>query len=208
MNRVVNYASAFVICLILFIAFNYSRLIDSLVFVVFILSSLYLLFSKDKLPKTKKALEIPEIHNYFKIRTSNYSYVLAALFIIDSIIYSLTTVFLNLRSGYSALILWLISIIALYFITKKFSVKSEDSAVDFTSMQLKIDENKIHELINYINSQNVKHDSTQKNINKIIDKALSIGISEDNAKHILNLYYLYLESAATTLSSSEVDSYN
>src|SRR5690606_26903429 len=136
MARILYFTISFLISTVLFVLFNSSRVIDTIIFLIFIISALILVFSREELPKAKELLEIPEVHSYQKSRVNIYGYLMAGLLILVAILYSVLTVYLNLRTGIASLILWLLMIIASYVITKTTSEKTEiDKVIDFVKLK-------------------------------------------------------------------------
>lgn len=118
MNRLDYYTIAFLISLLIFTIQSTLGIVDTIIFVAFVLSSLSLIFSRDTLPKDSSLLDDKEVHKYYYSRNNLYSYLMVTLFVLISIIYSTLSVFYNLRSGIVILALWFVAIICTYLITK------------------------------------------------------------------------------------------
>src|SRR5690606_21461106 len=161
------------------------------------------------LPKAKELLEIPEVHSYQKSRVNIYGYLMAGLLILVAILYSVLTVYLNLRTGIASLILWLLMIIASYVITKTTSEKTEiDKVIDF--VKLKTDdlnlekELQIEKLVRYIFS-NRKAKELDKKLNMFSKKEK---ISKKFKDFVLQQYNSYYSALETKVTSDEIKALN
>lgn len=209
MARILYFTISFLISTVLFVLFNSSRVIDTIIFLIFIISALILVFSREELPKAKELLEIPEVHSYQKSRVNIYGYLMAGLLILVAILYSVLTVYLNLRTGIASLILWLLMIIASYVITKTTSEKTEiDKVIDF--VKLKTDdlnlekELQIEKLVRYIFS-NRKAKELDKKLNMFSKKEK---ISKKFKDFVLQQYNSYYSALETKVTSDEIKALN
>jgi len=209
MARILYFTISFLISTVLFVLFNSSGVIDTIIFLIFIISALILVFSREELPKAKELLEIPEVHSYQKSRVNIYGYLMAGLLILVAILYSVLTVYLNLRTGIASLILWLLMIIASYVITKTTSEKTEiDKVIDF--VKLKTDdlnlekELQIEKLVRYIFS-NRKAKELDKKLNMFSKKEK---ISKKFKDFVLQQYNSYYSALETKVTSDEIKALN
>jgi len=124
MYRLKLFTLEFFLILIFFLLFNNIELIDTFVFIVFLISSFLYIFSFETLPNKKKYLKIPQVNNYYYSKMNSYTYLMAFQLVIISLLYLLSTTLLSfIKQGWLALALWIIMIFNTYFITKYYQRK-------------------------------------------------------------------------------------
>lgn len=211
-KRLVNYAIAFIISLVGFFLFIWFPSIDAIIFIAFAIASLALVYSMDVLPKSDDLLEIPQVHHYYKQRINSYGYAMAAMLVVISVLYSILAVFLNIRSGVVALILWAVAIVATYFIGIIFASKvEENSTLDFVvrkTADTQEDVYKLKVLIDYLNVNKVDKDNLkfhEKNISLLCSQ---IELKQEIAEEATKIFLEYKEATSTKLTSSEINAIN
>jgi putative flippase GtrA len=211
-KRLINYSIAFIIAIIAFVLFFWLPAIDAFIFIAFALSSLALVYSMDILPNKDELLEIPQVHHYYKQRINSYGYAMAAMLVVISVLYSILAVFLNVRSGVAALIVWVIAIISTYFISKLFSGKVEENSIlDYVDKKVaknSAESEQVKVLVSYLISSNVDEKNIsfhEKNIKQICS---FIEIDEELANQSIRVYLSYRSATSSKVSSSEINAIN
>lgn len=118
MQRVLKYLLVMIVSIILQIILFSSPFIDSLTLLLFIISSYFLLFTREELPNNDTLLQSPEVRTYYKSKMNIYGYFSGGLFIILSLLFSIIMINIKIRLGILVIIIWILAVIGMYLITK------------------------------------------------------------------------------------------
>lgn len=196
MNRLDYYTITFFISLLIFAFQSTLGIVDTIIFVIFVISSLTLIFSRDTLPKESSLLDDKDIHKYYYSRNNLYSYLMVALFVVISIAYSTLSVFYNIRSGIVILILWFVAIILTYLITKfTQDFNRSKSFIDFLRRTFP-------ESFNEDNQE-----LTQNTINQL-SKGIEPSSNSELQEKIIAQYKEYSPEKSSELKSSDIRAIN
>lgn len=212
MDRTRNYEIGFIVSAILFLIFNNNGIIDAIIFIAFVLSSLALIYSLDVLPTSKESLKVPEIHYYYKSRMNVYGYSMAGMMVVLSMLFALLSMFLNLRLGLTVVILWLLAVIGSRVIIKfTRNLVDKNSIYDFVinSLQLQDTNSRVQAtlLLDFLTRNNVKQDTVKTLEKEIVNVINSNRINRDLAIDVIN-EYLYYTTPTNKLSSDEINASN
>ncbi len=200
MQRLRLFTIEFTICLIVFFLFHWVALIDTVMFIIFVVSAFFYVFAIEELPK-KDYINLPQVHYYQKSRINYYGNSMLGMLVILSIVfYTLTVKFPTLRFGIVVFILWGLMLGITYIITyvtaKTLLVDIiTDYIVNYGKVGLTREE--IQSVVKYLANNNKKDfKNTFHNINK---KEL------EKVKQLFNDYSALISNP---LSSEEIEELN
>ncbi len=167
MERFGIYKILFGLAVVLFLIFNSSLVIDSIVAGMFIFSTIGLLFRREvSVDNLEDEILYPEVHHYDKSRNNPYTYSLVAVAVFLSLIFYILQVFTELRVGLISLLLWPIMILSTIYVSNKMSKNlSSYLLINYINKEFSGEEEVVVLLANkIINEKNL----TNKEIDEII----------------------------------------
>jgi hypothetical protein len=206
MQRFSLFTIEFIICTLIFILFNSLLLIDTALFIVFIISAFFYVFSIEELPRSD-LMENPQVHYYKKSRVNYYGNSMFGLLIFLSIIYYLISSRLpTLRLGIVVIILWLIMLILTYLITR-FTQQSlfVDIVTDYivTYSNVNLHKKDIRETVRYLYRKGLNKSQSNKVFSSVYHH-----IDKKEFEKVRQSYSQYFELTLQPLNSSEIEALN
>lgn len=120
MERFPIYKNIFFGSLVVFILFSWGGFIDSIILILFIGSTFYLLFRREsKSEDYQDQIDYKEVHYYQTLRHNVYSYTAVITVILSSFLFYLLQLTTHARLGIISLIVWLVIVIIIRQIDKK-----------------------------------------------------------------------------------------
>lgn len=137
MFRIFVYLTAYIISLILAIVFNNQNWLESLIFMLFLISTITYTFSREGLPD-KDIQHYPEAFEYKEKRVNIYGYGMIFLLIVASMIYYINNINQIINSTLLILILWPAIILGSYFLAKIYTEREKIYPIyDYVNYKLK-----------------------------------------------------------------------
>jgi len=197
LNRLKIYSAIYLIILIIYLLFNNIAGIEVLVFIVFLLSSIILVFAREELPKPK-LMKIIEEREYQEKRINIFGYSMSAMLILASILFTSLTLYFKLNIAISSLIIWpiidLVMIISTNYLSKK---AFKDNLVRYISEEINIDKNKLNNLADYL----IKELDKAESIKNLEDKFIA---EYKDSMSILSLREIYSKFEYYLLTQSQI----
>lgn len=120
--RLILYTIGFVLSCIFYVLLINFPLVDSLLTLIFISSTIGFIFTREAKPEKEELLQNPKIHFYQKSRINLYGYLMVFAGAATAAIFYVATSNIAIRIGFLTLILWailiIVSALATYYITK------------------------------------------------------------------------------------------
>ncbi len=155
MERFGIYKLLYGISVILYILFLNFGFIDSIITGLFIVGTIYLIFTREESPDEEEdEIYIPEVHFYATERYNPYTYSMTIIAVIIAMVFYILQFLTDIRIGLIALALWPILIIAGIFIQKRVNQNLElFQIVNFISLVLPEDEDTMKLIIRKIEKE-------------------------------------------------------
>ncbi|MEP7103822.1 MAG: hypothetical protein ABI721_03875 [Candidatus Dojkabacteria bacterium] len=201
------YTIAYVVSVLIFILNIFGSASASFLFLSFALTSFFLVFSIETLPKDN--LEKPQVYFYEKSRLNSYTYSLLILFVTAALLYYILSGIFKLNSGLTIITIWPICIVASQFIYK-ITVPNLpfEIAYDYLRTTLRInptyDEEKLikallRELLPILDTS-----PTEKELNTLEKEYLTEGLSNEFYEKTVETLKQYIALSNDKLTSQEV----
>lgn len=137
MNRLTVYTIVFVVASVLYAVLFKFVLIDSILMISFVISTLAFIFTTEKQPEFVELLEEPKVHFYRKSRLNIYGYMMILSGVITAFGFYIASTNSSIRIGLLSLVLWLVLIIAAKLMTIYVSkIMLKDAVYDFVVMKV------------------------------------------------------------------------
>lgn len=131
MNRIQIYLFLLGLSIGVFLLTGGTSFSDIIVFVIFLISTLYFTFEYSVLPKGDLATK-PQTHLYTKKRVSNYGNIMAGYFAFSAVIYFLLTFNFGISSSLIIFILWGLTGLLSFVLARNTSLDNlKDSITDY-----------------------------------------------------------------------------
>jgi len=207
LNRLKIYSAIYLIILIIYLLFNNIAGIEVLVFIVFLLSSIILVFAREELPKPK-LMKIIEAREYQEKRINIFGYSMSAMLILASILFTSLTLYFKLNIAISSLIIWPIIDLMMIISTNYLSKKAfKDNLVRYISEEMDIDKNKLNNLADYLIKELDKTESIKNLEDKFIAEYKD-SMSILSLREIYSKFEYYLSTQSQIPTSDEISEAN
>lgn len=207
MNRFHAYMILYLGCLVGFSLFFWVSFVDSLIFSIFLLASLYYIFAAEELPKGIFT-DSPQVHSYQKNRINFYGFVMAGTFAFVAFIYYYSTFQLGVRSGVAVIALWPI-LLGVSYVTSKVSSKEGGYSLirDFIRKNSRENHESLDGLIYLIHSLYIKGLRGEELEEHILTNHKFV-FERKFLHETMKLYTQYINKITTKITSEEVHEFN
>ncbi len=207
MNRIYNYSVLYLITLLFYIFFNTVGFADPVVFFIFLLSSVYIVFAREELPKARY-IKIPEVKQYFKTRINIFGYLMSTILIASSILFILLTITLKLSYGISSLLIWPLLIIFFYLINKYSSKKAFIQSIVDYMRDININYPELNSIIEFL-TNNVQNNYEQSKLeDEIVQKFHLNNTSIPILHETILKYFEYVKLVENPVTPDEISELN